>query len=795
MITGGQAPDRRAAHEGASPPPLPLLAGDDARAWLRSRERATDSELSADAREIVQVVGRGGDRALLRYTERFDGVRPDPLRIPTERLRAALESVQAARVDALERARRNLERFHDPQRRTERRVTVEPGVEVWREFRPIRRVGLYVPGGRAAYPSSLLMTVVPARVAGCEEIAVCCPPGPDGAPPRSVLAAAALLEVDEVYALGGAQAIGALAHGTETVPAVDKIFGPGSARVNAAKLAVADRVEIDLPAGPSEVVVWCDAAADPVLAAAELLAQAEHDPAATCVAVVPDRGTGSAVREALRRRLERAPRREVAARSLERGAVLVADDGAAARRWIDELAPEHLVVLRSDAEDASGRIRSAGSVFLGPWTPVAAGDYASGTNHVLPTGGRARARGGLSVDDFGAWVQFQRLAREGLAALGPTVIELAEWEGLPAHAASVRVRLASPDDGRDAAPPDLPVRDRLREVGPYTTARSEHDGGVLLDANENPLGSLVPELGASLHRYPDPANARLKGGLAEWLGVPTDRLWVGNGSDEALDVLLRTLVEPGSAVVVPEPSYGVYRTRAAIHGAEVRAVPLDDAFDVDVEATLDAARGARLVLLASPNNPTGGLLSRDRILAVARRADAVVAVDEAYVEFAGRDSLVAEVAPDAHLAVLRTFSKAWGLAAARVGYLVAPPVLVRYLDRAALPYPLSSLAADAALGSLAKAVEMERRVTRIVEERSRLRRGLERLGLEALPSDANFLLFFVPRPGEVHDRLARRGVVVRDRSHLPRLAGGLRVSVGAPEENARFLDALSGALQ
>lgn len=450
-MTETDRPDRsgRALDEGYAGP-IPLLEGRDAESWLEAREGTTDPDVASAARQIVAAVRDEGDQALLRYTERFDGVRPEPLRIPAAELRAALEAVEPRRRAALDRARRNVERLHRAQRRTEDPVVVEAGVEAWRDFRPIRRVGIYVPGGRAAYPSSLVMTAVPARVAGCDEIAVCCPPGPDGRPPSSVMAAAALLGLEELYAVGGAQAIGALAHGTASVPAVDKIFGPGNVWVNAAKLAVVERVAIDLPAGPSEVVVWCDGSADPALAAAELLAQAEHAPDALCAAVVPERDLGSSLRRALGEQLRRTARREVAVRSLERGAILVAPRDAVALRWIDELAAEHLVVLRRDAVDAASRVRNAGSVFLGPWTPVAAGDYASGTNHVLPTGTRSRARGGLSTDDFGKWIQFQRLSREGLAALGPSVVELAEWEGLPAHGESVRLRLG-PSGGSDAS--------------------------------------------------------------------------------------------------------------------------------------------------------------------------------------------------------------------------------------------------------------------------------------------------------------------------------------------------------
>lgn len=424
--------------------PIPLLEGEAAARWV-ARARDRSEEPSVAVGPILDRVRADGDAALFELTERFDGVRPVSLRVPASRCRRALDALPSARLDALERAASNLETFHRAQRRREAPVEVEPGVTAWREFRALDRVGLYVPGGRAAYPSSLLMTAVPARVAGCRELLVCSPPGPKGEPAEAVMAACALLEVDGLFAVGGAQAIGALAYGTDTVPAVDKVFGPGNAWVDAAKSAVAPRVAVDLPAGPSEVAVWMDGGADPGLAALELLAQAEHGPDSLAVAVVPDRAVADVVAGRLRERLPGEPRADSIRSSLARSALLVAPDRERACGWLNHLAPEHLVLLRADAEEVLAEVRHAGSVFLGPHSPVAAGDYASGTNHVLPTGGRARAADGLSLDDFGTWLQVQRLDARALASLGPTLIELAEWEGLPAHAASVRERLGGED--------------------------------------------------------------------------------------------------------------------------------------------------------------------------------------------------------------------------------------------------------------------------------------------------------------------------------------------------------------
>lgn len=339
------------------------------------------------------------------------------------------------------------------------------------------------------------------------------------------------------------------------------------------------------------------------------------------------------------------------------------------------------------------------------------------------------------------------------------------------------------------------IRPHLRDVEPYVTARSQHRAGTLLDANENALGPLAPEADPEIHRYPDPSNRRLKAALGEREGVPPERIWVGNGSDEAIDVLIRTVVSPGGRVGVAVPTYGVYAARAAVHDAEVAEARLDRDFDLDVERTARAAEGASLVFLCSPNNPTGNLLDRSRILELVERTRAVVAVDEAYVEFSDRPSLAGRAGEVPRLAVLRTFSKAWGLAGARVGWLAAHPALVHHLHRAGLPYPLSRPAARRAREALSRAGEMERRARRIRRERRRLRHGLQRLDLTVAPSDANFLLFFVAEPAAVQRRLAaEHDVVIRDRSGLPGLEGGLRATVGTPEENDRLLAGLEEVL-
>ncbi len=362
-----------------------------------------------------------GDEAVLDWTERLDGERPAALRVPAEEIATA--EAPPGFLAAIRRLADAVRAFHEPQRPVDTTVATWAGVEASRRFVPIGSVGVYAPGGRAAYPSSLVMAVVPAQLAGVGRIAVVSP-----LPPAALLAAARELGIDEVYAVGGAQAIGALAYGTETIPAVDKIVGPGNRWVTAAKLLVSGRVGIDLPAGPSEVLIVADETADAELCAADLLAQAEHGPDSECVLVT----TSAALADEVGRLTD----------GWEQVQIEVVDSLDEALARSDEYAPEHLELHVADPETAAAAVRNAGSIFLGPSAPAVVGDYAAGANHVLPTGGLARAAGGLGLEAFLKSIQVVSATREGLDGLRETIGALASAEGLPLHAAAVEARFA-----------------------------------------------------------------------------------------------------------------------------------------------------------------------------------------------------------------------------------------------------------------------------------------------------------------------------------------------------------------
>ena len=427
------------------------LPAEQRRQALRRPVQQSTPAFQESVREIVREVRARGDSALLEFTRRFDGVALKEIEVTTAEFAEAETALDGERRQAIDRAIANVRRFHEAQIGTPLRVETAPGVVCERHFRPIDAVGLYVPAGVAPLPSTAIMLAVPARIAGCPTRIICTPPRPDGTADPAVLTIANLCGVRRVFKLGGAQAIAAMAYGTQSVPKVDKIFGPGSSWVTAAKLQVANDPEgaaFDLPAGPSEVLVIADATARAEFVAADLLAQAEHSSDAQAIFVTTSSTLAEATAAQVETQMQRLGRADTLRKSIEHARLFVVDTIDTAIEINNTYAPEHLILQVANARDWLPKVRNAGSVFLGAWTPETMGDYCSGTNHVLPTYGFARAYSGLSLHDFVRRMTVQELTSDGLRDLGRTAITLAMLEGLDAHANAVQVRLAQLEQGR-----------------------------------------------------------------------------------------------------------------------------------------------------------------------------------------------------------------------------------------------------------------------------------------------------------------------------------------------------------
>ena len=409
---------------------------------LCKRAEADDSVIEARVRAIVDRVRTGGDAALAEITREVEGRRVQSFAVTAEEIAAAAAEVSEDLKAAIAQAVANISAFHAAQKPARVEVETIPGVRCMRRSLPIERVGLYIPGGSAPLFSTLLMLAIPAKIAGCREIVLCTPAGRDGKVAPAVLYAASVCGVDKIYSLGGAQAIAAMAFGTETIAPVSKIFGPGNRYVTKAKqMVTALGVAIDMPAGPSEVMVLADETANVGFVASDLLSQAEHGPDSQAILVCKSEAIATAVEAEVARQLALLPRRDIATKALENSRIVVMEDHNQAIAFANAYASEHLIISTRDPWAIAERITAAGSVFIGNYSPESAGDYASGTNHTLPTMGLARAWSGIGLDSFMHSITYQELSREGLESLGDTITTMAEAEGLDAHAAAVKYRL------------------------------------------------------------------------------------------------------------------------------------------------------------------------------------------------------------------------------------------------------------------------------------------------------------------------------------------------------------------
>lgn len=408
---------------------------------LTARCTRQEEEIGERVAAILAEVRTGGDAALRRIVRRIEGYLPETFEVTRERRAEAAKAVSPQLKAALEQAKANIEAFHRAQLPAQVEVETMPGVRCVQRAVAIGRAGLYIPGGKAPLFSTVLMLALPARIAGCREVILCTPCGRDGRIAPEILYAADLCGVDRVFALGGAQAVAAMAYGTESIPRVDKIFGPGNRYVTKAKqLAGAADVAVDLPAGPSEVLVLADEDARPEFAAADLLSQAEHGDDSQAVLVCRSEEFARRAIASVGEQAVRLSRRDAIGNSLANSRIVVFSDPDEQIAFADAYAPEHLIIAMRDAWDAAARITAAGSVFIGGYSPESAGDYASGTNHTLPTGGWARAYSGVNTESFMRKITYQELTRGGLEALAPTITAMAEAEGLDAHANAVRIR-------------------------------------------------------------------------------------------------------------------------------------------------------------------------------------------------------------------------------------------------------------------------------------------------------------------------------------------------------------------
>ena len=754
--------------------------------WSPEQDQGIEQAVSA----ILADVQARGDEALMDYTRRFDRLdvhEAAGLRLSQAELQAALDGLPAAERQALERAAERIRRYHEHQRTSSWMYTEADGTRLGQRVLPLDRVGLYVPGGKAAYPSSVLMNAIPAQVAGVKEL-VMVVPTPDGVRNPAVLAAACLAGIQEVYTIGGAQAVAALAYGTRSIRPVDKIVGPGNAYVAEAKRRVFGTVGIDMIAGPSEILVVSDGSVPADWVAVDLFSQAEHDEMAQAILISPDAAFLDAVAEAIARLLPGQPRRAVIGKSLaDRGALIHVRSMQEAAELVNRVAPEHLELAVRDVDGLLADIRHAGAIFMGRWGCEALGDYCAGPSHVLPTMRTPRFSSPLGVYDFQKRSSLIEPSAAGADHLAKMAATLARAEGLEAHAQSAECRLGGDGGNAVAAGQGETARQQTAseasvsgnfvaghaatgagqvasggDVGPAAAgtvspaqiaARVERHvrpdvqrmaayhvadatDAIKLDAMENPWrlpGALQAELAQRLaalaiNRYPSGNTyTALKQAIARHDGLDgIDGLVLGNGSDELISLLCQLVAQPGATIMAPAPSFVMYEMGARLAGVGFVPVPLRPDFSLDREAMLQAIETHRpaLVFLAYPNNPTGNLFDADDVRAILQATDGLVVLDEAYAPFAGGASWLSQLPAWPNLAVMRTCSK-WGLAGARIGYLASAPAWAAQLDKIRPPYNISVLDAETACFAFQHHADFDQQTRALCTERQTLVQRLQ----------------------------------------------------------------------
>ncbi len=772
---------------------MEIIVNPEKSLWPSLAERITrdNSEIEARVRTIIERVKTGGDNALREIALEIDGFCPADLRVSEEEFEKAGRDISPSVRRAIDTAFDNIYTFHKAQMPGRITVTTAPGVTCIQKPVPIRRVGLYIPGGTAPLFSTVLMLGVPSLIASCPVRILCTPAGKDGRLCAELLYSARKCGITDIYKTGGAQAIAAMAYGTERIGKVDKIFGPGNRYVTTAKQMVSGvNTAIDMPAGPSEVMVMADETADISFIAADMLSQAEHGRDSQAILVCTDETIARRVQTEVERQASELSRREMVEGSLKGSRLIVFEDKALLTEFADFYAPEHLIISTADAEEIAEHITSAGSIFIGSHTPESAGDYASGTNHTLPTSGWARSCSGVNMDSFIRKMTLQKITPEGLAGLSGTIVEMAEAEGLQAHAQAVRIRLGNSGKASLTSSPKISiaslVRDDIKVLAPYSCARDEFEGrsAIMLDANENPFEN-------GINRYPDPRQRALKEKISRIKGIPAERIFVGNGSDEAIDLVYRIFCTPGrdNAVAIA-PTYGMYRVAADINGVEYREVPLEADFSLDTSKLLNAADGlTKVIFICSPNNPTGNAFPTEQILEVAGHFRGIVVVDEAYIDFSSRGS-VAGCAPE-NVIVLQTMSKARAMAGLRIGLAFASEEITGLFNKVKYPYNISCAAIERCMEVLEK-TDCRGQVDAILSERSRLASQMKTIPAvrKVYDSDANFLLAKFDDPCAVYDYLVSNGIIVRNRHRVKGCEGCLRLTVGTPAENDRLMELL-----
>ncbi|QJC34433.1 histidinol dehydrogenase [Enterobacteriaceae endosymbiont of Donacia crassipes] len=755
-----------------------------------------NNKIKNDVKNILKQVMENGDSALKKYSLLFDKIKINNLQISKEQIFNSKFHINYDIKNAIQNAYNNIYKFHKYQITKKKIIEIIPGVFCSQIFRPIPKIGLYIPGGMSSLFSTVLMLGIPAQIALCPNI-ILCSPAPIS---KEILFAANLCNIKNIFQIGGAHAIAAMAYGTASINKVDKIFGPGNIYVTEAKKQVSNnttffnKISIDMPAGPSELMIIADESANYNFIIADLLSQAEHGIDSQVLLITTEEKIGKLVKQNLFKQLEKLPKKNIIIKSLNNSYIIIVNNMNECINIVNAYAPEHLIIQCKDHKKILSNIINAGSIFLGNWAPESVGDYASGTNHVLPTYGYASTYSCLSVSDFQKKISVQKLTKNGLLNIASTVEIMAKTENLLGHSNSVIIRKNFINQQKQKIKNiNQIVKKNILNLIPYQSARllykNNINNKILLNANESPIISLFSINNRILNRYPEQQPKKLLNAYSKYINLNNENILITRGADEGIDIIMRTFCEEHDKILFCPPTYDMYRVTANILNIKYLIIfSIKDNWKINFNKIKKNLKNIKIIYFCNPNNPTGNILNQNDIIKLLEltKNKTIIVIDEAYIEFCIDQTMIYFINKYENLIILRTLSKAFGLAGLRCGFILTNKYIINILLKVIAPYPISIPVLDVAIQALNKQnlIIMNNNVKTIINNKKWLIDKLNNCNCvkKIFTSTTNFILVKFNNSNNILNSLNKNNIIVRNQNHEKTLNNCLRITIGTFDE-------------
>ncbi|QJC37244.1 histidinol dehydrogenase [Enterobacteriaceae endosymbiont of Donacia thalassina] len=759
-----------------------------------------DEKIKNNISNILDQVKKKGDRALKKYNFLFDKIKINKLKIDKKKIYNSKLYIDQNIKNAIKNAYNNIYKFHKYQILNKKIIEVIPGVFCHQIYRPIPRIGLYIPGGTSSLFSTVLMLGIPAKLALCPNI-ILCSPAPIS---NEILFAAYLCNIKNIFQVGGAHAIAAMAFGTESINKVDKIFGPGNFFVTEAKRQVSNQnktyknISIDMPAGPSELMILADKYANYKFIVADLLSQAEHGIDSQVFLVTFEEKIAKLVKKELLNQLDKLPKKHIATKSLSKSYIIIEKNIEECIKIINQYAPEHLIIQCNDYNKILSKIINAGSIFLGHWAPESVGDYASGTNHVLPTYGYALTYSCLGISDFQKRIYVQKLTKQGLLNISNTVEIMAKKENLLGHSNSIIIRkkyisqnFFNQKKKKKIDNIHQMIRKNIINFIPYKSARLLYKNDnitnhlVALNANESPIISSFSLNKKIFNRYPEPQPKELINLYSKYVNLNPENILITRGADEGIDLVMRTFCNPKKdKILFCPPTYDMYRVTAEILNIKYIKIDSNNNWELNLNKIKKNLNKIKIIYICNPNNPTGNYINQNDIIRLLKltKNKTIIVIDEAYIEFCVDQTFSYLINKYHNLIILRTLSKAFALAGLRCGFILTNKNIIDVLLKVIAPYPIPAPVVDIAIQALnsKNLIIMKNNVKIIINNKKWLIKNLYKCNCikNIFDSSTNFILVKFHNSEFIFKKLTKKKIIVRNQNHEKKLNNCLRITIG-----------------